>query len=453
LLGLVKKYRVNVLFILPEYYPHSGGGISTYYQHYIRAVRPLCGKVKVITGSGYLQGGEPTNIHGIDIEFLDPSLYKKHLFNFTKFDLLPEFKQNLAAAWAMWEQSNEGEDYDIIECTDFALGFIPWVIRHQKPVITRLHGSTGQIAVHEQAKKKTIIEDFIKQTELLLLPLSSALITHSTSNQKYWKEMFPGKIIDKISPIFEPVRIKPLGLAARDNTGLVTARIQVWKGPAILCEALSLMEEDIRPAIKWLGRDTSFDDTSSTAAYLSKRFPLVWDKSVTSQNAIPNGRVHAAQIIAKFGIIPSIWDMFNFSCAEFLGAGTPVICSDGAGAVELITNGVNGFTYPANDALALAECIKAISSLDETAYNKMANAAFETVITELSAERLTPAYIRKYEDVIANFNPVQPNEFLDTVYNASSVKDGLENILDKQPIKKIVAYLAKRMKTKIKLRG
>ena len=49
----------------------------------------------------------------------------------------------------MYEQAGEGQDFDVIECADFGLGFIPWVINRHKPVITRFHGSSGQIHLHE----------------------------------------------------------------------------------------------------------------------------------------------------------------------------------------------------------------------------------------------------------------------------------------------------------------
>ena len=59
------------MFILPEYYPHSGAGISTYYQHYIKAIKPYCNRIKVLVGSGYLQGGNSLSVDGVEIEFLE----------------------------------------------------------------------------------------------------------------------------------------------------------------------------------------------------------------------------------------------------------------------------------------------------------------------------------------------------------------------------------------------
>jgi len=131
-------------------------------------------------------------IDNIEVEYLRVDLYHKYLNKFSKFDLLPEFKKNIAAAWAMFDQANAGEGFDIIECTDYGLGFMPWVINHKKPVITRLHGSTGQIHLHETKIPDSLLIDLIRQTELLLLPVCDRLITHSNANQKFWRRWISG---------------------------------------------------------------------------------------------------------------------------------------------------------------------------------------------------------------------------------------------------------------------
>src|ERR1700744_3694300 len=95
-------------------------------------------------------------------------------------------------------------------------------------------------------------------------------------------------------------------------------------------------------------------------------FPSVWNKHVAHQKPLHNDQVKALQQKVKFGIIPSTWDMFNFTCLEFLSAGTPVICSDGAGCSDLIEHGKNGFKYPATDTDSLAECLRQMSKMDES---------------------------------------------------------------------------------------
>lgn len=436
---------MKILFILPEYLPHSGGGISTYYQHYIQAIKPQCEKISVIVGSGYVQADDQFDHDGVTVEYLNPDLFLQYSAMFSKYDLLPEFKNNIAAAWAMWQQARQGESFDIIECTDFGLGYIPWVIQHHKPVITRLHGSSGQIAIHEHPINGGLMAEMYRQTELALLPLSDSLITYSLANQTFWNLTLAPKSVHHFRPIYSssspttPYK-KP------ENFGLVTARAQQWKGPVQLCAALRLMETP--PLIKWIGRDMPFNDEWSTGAYLKTEFPTIWGKKILPQLPLPNEEIKPIQQKAKFGIVPSTWDMFNFSCLEFLANGTPVICAEEAGVSELIEHGKNGFKYPANDIKALAECIHTMTELDEESYHKMAAAGLKTVETLLSAAALNPGYLKHYRSIISSFKPNQVNLFFKESYSPSAHKYPIASILDKQPLKKLLVYIYNRLKSK-----
>ena len=439
---------MNILFIIPEYYPHSGGGISTYYLHYIKALQPYCHKIKVITGSGYTQSEDTYQLNGIVIEYLKPAIYQEYLTKFSKLDLLPEVRNNMAAAWAMFKQAEGGNGYDVIECTDFGLGFIPWVINHQKPLITRLHGSSGQISIHEKGLPDNLLSDFNKQAELLLLPLSDKLITYSKANQQFWEPLFKNKQVKHIDPVYSVETTPPMALAQRENHGLVTARIQQWKGPVQLCEAMAKITRDAIPPIRWIGRNVRYNNKESTSEYLKARFPSIWNKMVTPQNPVPNQEIIVMQRKAKFGLVPSTWDMFNFTCLEFLSAGTPVICSDGAGCADLVTHGKNGFKYAANDTSALAGCLQQMNAVSAEEYSQMALAGQQTIAKELSPDRLMPLNIEQYQSAINDFKPSPSNPFLDALYKPSDKLSDINDTLDTLPLKRLVNYVLKRIKSK-----
>lgn len=440
---------MKILFILPEYYPHSGGGISTYYQHYIDALKPYCNGIKVIVGSGYVQGADKFTHNGVEVEYLNPVLYKQHLAKFTRYDLLPEYRNNIAAAWAMWEQASAGDGFDIIECTDFGLGFVPWVIHHNKPVVTRLHGSTGQIALHENNHDAGLITDANMHTELALLPLCDSLLTHSQANRKFWLTVLPQANITYLKPIYHPANSQtPVPLHQRDNWGLVTARVQKWKGPEILCQAMRLLKTNTK--IKWLGRDTPFIKELSTTQYLSNQYTDVWGACILHSQPIPNNGVLTLQQQARFGIVPSLWDMFNFTCLEFMAAGTPLICADGAGASELIEHGVNGFKYAADTPSALADGIELVLSLNEADHQKMGLAAQQTIADQLSGSTLVPAYLEEYNRIKDTFSVKGSNAVLDKLYLPSPPEDSLADILNKQPLKLIMSYVKNRALKKLK---
>lgn len=437
---------MKILFILPEYYPHSGGGISTYYEHYIKALLPHCDQIKVIVGSGYTQADNNFEHEGIIVEYLKPALYRQYLNRFTQYDLLPEYKNNIAAAWAMWQQSSQGEGYDIIECTDFGLGFIPWVVEHAKPVITRLHGSYGQIMLHENNSVADLAIPFTQQTELLLLKLCDQLITHSKANAQYWDNLLGTNVTQHIYPVYEKTT-QPVSFSEREKYGLVTARIQKWKGPVELCEAYGLLKN--QPIINWFGNDRMYTEQQSTNSYLKETFAGVWGKSILPHAPVPHDQVRVLQQKALFGVVPSTWDMFNFTCVEFMAAGTPLICSDGAGAGELIVNGANGFKYAADNVEALAECITKLTELDEDEYYQMATKSTQTIKSELSSHKLIPVNLQVYKSVLDSFKPTSSNTFLNSTYKPSDIKYNISHVLNKQPLKKLLSYLINRINLKI----
>jgi glycosyltransferase involved in cell wall biosynthesis len=437
---------LKILFVLPEYYPHSGGGISTYYLHYIKALKPHVQLIKVIVGSGYTQSNEKYNLDGVNIEYLEPGLYQNQLKNFSKFDLIPEYKKNVAAAWAMWEQVNRGIGFDIIECTDFGLGFIPWLVNHKIPVITRLHGSSGQIEMFEPNLKEGLSGDLCRYTELNFLQHADKLITHSTTNQLFWKSIL-SKEITLIPPVFS-VYADAVPYEKKEPFGIVCARIQQWKGPDILCKAIQeLAERDV--LIKWYGKDTNYDNINSKSTQLSKAFSAIWGIKIVVHNPIDHTSLQLIQQKARYAIIPSTWDMYNFTGLEYMSAGTILICSDGAGVSELIEDGINGFRYSREDHLALASCIKKVQALSKDEYNTMVTNARNTLTNELSTLILIEANLLIYKKAKAQFISAEANDYQVASFQPSRTEYQIDSLLDKQPLKKLITYLLKRIRKKL----
>lgn len=442
-----KDRKLKVLFILPEYYPHSRAGISTYYIHYIRAIKPLVAQIKVLVGSGYTQSDQSFDLDGIVVEYLNPELFSLYLEKFQKFELFPDFRKNVAAAWAMWHQANQGDGFDMIECTDFGLGFIPWLTNHDKPVVVRLHGSSGQIQMHEPHLKETLAGDLYRHTELNLLQRADHLITHSQTNKCFWENIL-GRSVQLIAPVFEQQK-NSIGFDKKANYGIVTGRVQEWKGPDLLCKAVAeLKDTDLE--IRWYGRDTSFDSKKSKSEMLEENFPQTWGNKIQPQPPVEHEILKESQRHAKFAIIPSTWDMYNLAGLEYLDAGTVLICSDGAGVAEIIEDGINGFKYPKDDFVALAKCIHHVQNLQKADYERLVNAGKAIFQSKLSVDKLLRENLAIYLNAAANFHPNIANAFNAKLFVPSSEGSGIEEILDKQPMRKLVNYLFTRIKRKLK---
>lgn len=433
---------MKILFILPEYYPHSGAGISSYYLQYISAVKPYVEKIKIIVGSGYIQADERYLIDGIEIEYLKPELFNANLKKFERFNFIPVFKRDISAAWAMWEQVIEGDSYDIIECCDFGFGYIPWIIYHHKPIIIRLHGSEGQIELNEPNLKETVYGNFCRQTELLFLPKANRLITHSTQNKAFWENILNDKGIDYIPPLYYS-EVSPIEKNKKEDFGIVCGRIQQWKGPDVLCRALQ-DNMNIKIPIKWFGRDTTFNGNQSKSRQLASAYPKIWNKRITACMPLSHDDLKAFQIKAKFAIVPSTWDMFNFTVLEYMASGTPVICSEKAGASDLIIDGINGYKFDPDCPAKLADQIIRVMNLSDSEYNLIVTRALETVKI-LSADKVRLINLKIYQEIILIFKVSVVNSYMQSIYEPVETNGTFEKILDRQTLKSLVRYILIRV--------
>lgn len=437
---------MKILFILPEFYPHSGGGISTYYLHYIKSLKSEVDEICVMVGSGYTQSDDILDVDGIRIEYLKPSVYKSYLHKFSKYDLTPEYRNNIAAAWAMWQQSTGGAGFDIIECTDFGLGFVPWLVNHRVPVVVRLHGSTGQIDLYETHFKTGLSADLHRQAELILLSHADKLISHSSANKTYWENILK-KNVDFVPAIFNNEQ-NFVPLSKKENYGIVCGRIQDWKGPEILCKAIELLKVE-KPIIKWYGRDTSYDGKIDNTVHLEKSYPKIWGKQILPQKPLPNHEINKIQQQAKFAIIPSKWDMFNFTGLEYLSAGTVLICSEKAGVSELIENGINGFKYSNNEPLELANCIETVLKLDETEYKLLVENAKKTMLQKLEDKKVLNTNMQIYQNLLNLKIYNKGNLYLNELFKPTDKEYDLNDLLKNISLKKLLNYTLARTIKKI----
>jgi glycosyltransferase involved in cell wall biosynthesis len=435
---------LKILFILPEFYPVHGGGIITFYQNLLLALRPHCERIKVIVGSGYTQDNYNTVWNDIEVEYLQPERYQRHLKTFSRFDFIPSFKSSLAAAWAIYEQANAGEGFDIVECNDFGLGYLPWVLKQAAPVVVRLHGSAGQIAYHDPIPDENLAGDFFRQAELLTLPLAHHIQTHSKANQAFWVQNLQKKT-ELLFPVFSPGPDRePVPLPQRFNYGLVTGRLQYWKGPVTLAKALR--QDNSGLSVRWYGRDMHYNESNSLMShYLAGNFNQVWQKSFIYQQKAGPDQIASLQHRAKYGLVPSGWDMYNMSCIEFMAAGTPVICSDGAGSNDLIEGGVNGYKFEAGDENGLLQQMQLISTLKTDAYSRVSDNAYQTVRNLLSAAVLIPQYMAAYKQVITTFSPLKVSDYLISTYQPDRQDQQIGDLLNQQPLSRLLPYIKNRL--------
>jgi glycosyltransferase involved in cell wall biosynthesis len=95
--------------------------------------------------------------------------------------------------------------------------------------------------------------------------------------------------------------------------------------------------------------------------------------NVQLRGRVPFPIVRSAMRQASVLVLPSICDGFGMVVAESMAQGLPVICSNNAGASQLVEEGVNGFVIPPANPTVLAErlawCLDHPGELQKMGYN------------------------------------------------------------------------------------
>jgi len=443
---------MKVLLVVPEFPPDHRGGIATYYQALVPALVEQGVEVDVLVGSAFTGDHKPRKEDGYHIAFLNTDRRRRAFKQFTAYEALPSLRRTLAAAWALFEQAGRGEGYDIVETTDFALLFLPWVVSNDSPpVLVQLHASNGQVDAREPKKGRALQGHLMRMLEVRGLAGADALQSNGRANARRWSRRLNRDVTYCPPPLSAqfPTETKEETVST-DAPGFVAGRIQYWKGPTVLCEAQSRLGDNA-PRIDWAGRDTAYREVGeSMSSYLANAYPEVWGQSVRPIGEILPEEVARRQHAAQFVVVPSIWDVFNYTAAEAMQASSVIICSDGAGASDLIEHGSNGFKVPADEPELLAEAIQHVAALSATRREKIGERGHQTIKRELDPKRIARRRLRTYENVDPKNNKLDT----DRTWLAESVRPGGKfevqsqrplAFLDQHGISDIGRYLVRRV--------
>lgn len=445
---LPRRAAMNLLFVLPEY-SFSGGGISTYYSSLLPALADAGHTVRLVYGSNTISelGGGSVQSNGVTIEILDSALRSKYLQLFARYDVAPKLAQHLAAAWGLWEQAQSGIRADVVEVTDWGLGFLPWLFRARPPLVAQLHGSIGQVAAQTPLRGEEISDSLIQLIELRGLAAIDQLQTSSHRNACFWQKQL-NRSVHVARPLWQrPGHVTP-ATVDRTDKGLVVGRVQMWKGPHVLCEAMQILGNR-SPHIDWVGRDASVHQSGdSTSRYLRNAWPGIWGKQISWLSPEAHDGILHRQRQAAFALVPSVWDVFNMTCIEAMSVGTPIICSSAAGASELIQDGNDGFIYRSGDASDLARTIDSFMALSVQHRREMGAAGADTVEKTLSLDVILPQRLELYESIGAQqaAGPLTADDWLARIAQPAPDRSGsaLEDNLDGLPLHKLLKYSVRR---------
>jgi glycosyltransferase involved in cell wall biosynthesis len=444
---------MRLLLLTPEFDGH-GGGIITFYRALAPALRANGVELRIIEGSAvHAAADRNTRLQeDICIETLELARLERWQKGFAAFAATPGLRRHLAAAWAMWEQGDYGEGCDVVEACDWGLLFVPPAVQAVRPLVVQCHGSIGQIAVHDPIAGEETQNLLTRLIERAALAVVGSVQSYSRANADFWRTE-TGRDVAMIRPAWrqlgggEPAIQKPVG------RGLVVGRVQRWKGPEVLCAALQRLGAHA-PGIDWVGRDTAWGAReSSSAMHLSHTFPSVWGYGIRHYLSEPSQKIARRQASALFNLVPSSWDVFNFTAVEAMASGRPTIISTGAGASELIGDQTNGYLFAAGDPDSLADALDRILGESPARLAAIGQAARETVRTMLDPNVIAVQRIAAYRAAIDAFalQPPPPGAgWIGDICRPTEPLLGSEMaFLDHHPLRAIATHVIARGRRKV----
>ncbi|MGE0702687.1 MAG: glycosyltransferase family 4 protein [Vicinamibacterales bacterium] len=443
---------MRVLIATPEYPPHHGGGIARYYGTLAPALARAGCDVSVVVASPFTGGFESYEDAGVKVRFVPNSEIEQRSRDMAHLSAAPLFRRSLAAARAAHDAASSLGPFDIVEVTDFALQFVPFVLASgAAPVVVQCHGSIGQIAQHEPRRPHLTLDHALARlTEVLLIGRADAVQTYSSPNANEWRDRL-GTTVSVLPPPVEcPPALESEGTYAGEDA-VVVGRIQPWKGPELLCRAMRLIPEKERPRFLWVGRDTdTADDGGSLDGWLGRQFPDVWKVSVHPVGQKSRSETDLLLRRARFVVVPSLWDVFNFTAAEAMALARLVICSDAAGASGLIGAGETGFTFASGNAKDLAQCIQTAAVLDPSVARSVGDRARSVIQQKLDPDLVARQRLDSYRDLSLRRPPRQPPApWLREFFDGNDLGRVNTAFLDHFGIRELSQYLGARVSRRV----
>lgn len=411
-------HKKKILFVLPEFFPETGGGICSYYTSLLAKLKNSANwDITVVQGSLYSMPGGENLWSGLSVHHLSKSLFDNRRNDFKHFNIMPEFQNHISSAWALYDLAQSLEiKFDVVITTDWGLGFIPWVINNNIPTIIHLHGSIGQIDYYDPRIGMEFWSNLYLNAEINLFNYANALATYSIQNINFWTKKLINK--EKFSLIM-PVIENDYALVQNERTNLVTGlvigRIQYWKGVIRLCEAIDLLEEKEKTRLKiyWIGRDTYYHDAGKNMhEYLSEKFPHIWKKIILPIGSKTHEQIEEFYKCVNFTMVPSTWDMFNITAIEHLLHKKPLICSTGAGASDFLQDPEAVLIFN-NTSIDLANQLKGVMNKSEHELDRIAQNGFDLAKKIFNTENTVNKHIDLINNTIVTF---QKQEGLKNVF-------------------------------------
>lgn len=167
-------------------------------------------------------------------------------------------------------------------------------------------------------------------------------------------------------------------------------RLVAEKGVDVLIRAVTALPEPVRVEVRLFG------NTPAEHRAYADQLKLIAgdDPRVEFCGVIEQDRVAREHRDLDVVVIPSRWhENATITLLESLALGTPVIATDVEGMAPFITSGVNGFTFPVDDVIALRDRLYWCAE-HRTRLAEMASSCGPLLSARAHAQELESVYVR-----------------------------------------------------------
>ena len=192
-----------------------------------------------------------------------------------------------------------------------------------------------------------------------------------------------------------------LGVAATAPLVGMIGRIIPWKGQDVFVEAFARLHKTYPQAMAVIIGEPDTFEGERYQAVIRKRVQelgledhILW---LGHRHDIPE-IISALDVLAHCSVTP---EPFGRVIIEGMAAGTPVIASNGGGAAEIVSDGVNGLLTEPGDAEALAAAMIKLLT-DATLRERLRRNGRKTVQQRYTMEAHVAAVTSFYEQLLSN---------------------------------------------------
>jgi glycosyltransferase involved in cell wall biosynthesis len=155
------------------------------------------------------------------------------------------------------------------------------------------------------------------------------------------------------------------------------------------------------------------------------------------------------QAAARFVIVPSTWDVFNYTLAESMAIGNVVVASTGAGSSYLIEDGVNGFCVDPDGPEQFGEALLTAHRLSTAEHAAIGDAARATVARELDPVAVAERHLRFLTGVVRGPRTAPPARWIHEFLQPSADRTVSTDHLEQVAIRELAAHLTGRLIKKV----